>query len=385
MKRILIIGHEAERTGAPIVLLHLLRWIKKNRPEFDVEMLLLRDGELHASYEELVTVYVAPQTRLPKIVVRGLRFLRRKLGLTRKVKLSDLPPLDVEYGLVFGNTVASLEYLEFFKARGFHTICWLHEMRSVIESFLPKPGRFAELARSVDVFIVASEAVESVVREFGITNRTEIVHEFSELDPVNQEDAASVRRSLGIPPDAFVVGGSGTVSSRKGTDLFIDIASRLTSSLPEIYFVWVGGGGGSGYSAAEFEHAVAEIDRLGLTRVLITGAQKTPGNYFANLDVFALTSREDPFPLVCLEAASLGKPIICFEGAGGMPEFVGHDAGSVVQLGDTQAFADAILEYYRDRSKLIAAGKAANRKINSEFSLDSSCRRISDLILQLMD
>jgi glycosyltransferase involved in cell wall biosynthesis len=383
MKRILIIGHEAERTGAPIVLLHLLRWIKKNRPELDVEMLLLRDGELRASYEKLVTVHVALQTRLPKIVVRGLRFLRRRLGLTRKIKLADLPPVAAGYDLVFGNTVASLEYLEFFKARDLRTICWLHEMRSVIESFLPKPGQFAELARSVDVFIVASEAVESVVREFGITNRTEIVHEFSELDPVNQEDAASVRRSLGIPPDAFVVGGSGTVSSRKGTDLFIDIASRLTSSLPEIYFVWVGGG--SGYSAAEFEHAVAEIDRLGLKRAFITGAQKTPGNYFANFDVFALTSREDPFPLVCLEAASLGKPIICFEGAGGMPEFVSDDAGSVVPLGDTKAFADAILEYYRDRSKLAAAGDAANRKINSEFSLDSSCRKISDLILQLMD
>jgi glycosyltransferase involved in cell wall biosynthesis len=383
MKRILIIGHEAERTGAPIVLIHLLRWIKTNRPELSVEMLLLRDGELRASYEELVTVHIAPQTRLPKIVIRGLRFLRRKFGLTRKVKLRDLPTLDREYNLVFGNTVASLEYLEFFKERGIRTICWLHEMRSVIESFLPKPGRFAELARSADAFIVASAAVESVVRDFGITNRTEIVHEFSELGPVDEEYAASVRRSLGIPPDAFVVGGSGTVSSRKGTDLFIEIASRLTSSLPDIYFVWVGGG--SGHSAAEFEHAVAEIDRLGLKRVFITGAQETPGNYFANFDVFALTSREDPFPLVCLEAASLGKPIICFEGAGGMPEFVANDAGSVVPLGDTQAFADAILEYYRDRSKLAAAGDAANRKINSEFSLDSSCRKISDLILQLMD
>lgn len=383
MKRILIIGHEAERTGAPIVLLHLLRWIKKNRPELSVEMLLLRDGELRPAYEELVTVHVAPQTRLPKIVIRGLRFLRRKFGLTRKVKLRDLPTLDAEYDLVFGNTVASLEYLEFFKGRGIRTICWLHEMRSVIESFLPKLGRFAELARSVDVFIVASAAVESVVREFGITSRTEIIHEFSELGPVNQEDAASVRRSLAIPPDAFVVGGSGTVSSRKGTDLFIEIASRLTSSLPDIYFVWVGGG--SGHSAAEFEQAIGEIDRLGLNRVFITGAQKTPGNYFANFDVFALMSREDPFPLVCLEAASLEKPVICFADAGGMPEFVADDAGSVVPLGDTQAFADAILEYYRDRSKLAAAGDAAYRKINSEFSLDSSCRKISDLILQLMD
>ena len=264
MKRILFIGHEAERTGAPIVLLHLLRWIKKNKPEFDVEVLLLRDGDLRAAYEQVASVHLAPQTKLPNIVVRGRRFLRRKLGFTRKVKLADLPPLGGEYDVIVGNTVGSLEHLAFFKARGFRTICWLHEMRSVIESFFPESGRFAELARSVDLFIVASTAVESVLREFGATNRTEIVHEFSELEPVSEEDAASVRRSLGIPSDAFVVGGSGTVSSRKGTDLFIEIASRLTASVEDIYFLWIGGR--SGYSAVEFEHAVDEIRRLGLER-----------------------------------------------------------------------------------------------------------------------
>ncbi len=383
MKRILFIGHESERTGAPIVLLHLLRWIKKNRPELDVEMLLLRDGDLRESYEKVATVYVVPSTPLPKIVVRGRRFLRRKLRLKQKLKLPDLPPISREYDLVLGNTVASLEYLEFFKARGFRTICWLHEMRSVIESFFPEPGRFAELAKSVDLFIVASTKVETVLREFGATNQTEIVYEFAELEPVREKDSAAVRRSLGIPVDAFIVGGSGTVSSRKGTDLFLEIASRLTSSLEDIYFLWVGGA--SSYSAAEFEHAVRQIERLRLERVFITGKQDTPGNYFANMNVFALTSREDPFPLVCLEAASLNKPVICFEGAGGMPEFVGDDAGSIVPLGDADAFAEAILEYYRDPRKLAAAGDAAHRKVNSGFSLDSSCRKISDLIVQLSD
>ncbi|MEO8042053.1 MAG: glycosyltransferase family 4 protein [Acidobacteriota bacterium] len=383
MKRILFIGHEAERTGAPIVLLHLLRWIKKNRPELDVEMLLLRDGDLRPSYEDVATVNVVPQTPLPEIVVRGWRFLRRRLGLKSKLKLADIPPIRREFDLVVGNTVGSLEYLEFFKARGFRTICWLHEMRSIIESFFPESDRFAELAKSVDLFIVASKAVEAVLREFGATNKTEIVYEFSELEPVDAVDSAAVRRSLGIPVDAFVVGGSGTVSSRKGTDLFIEIAARLTSSLEDIYFIWVGGA--AGYSAVEFEHAVREISRLQLKRVFLTGARETPGNYFANLDVFALTSREDPFPLVCLEAASLKKPVICFEGAGGMPEFVADDAGSIVPLGDVEAFADAILEYYRDPRKRASAGDAAYRKVNSEFSLDSSCRKITDLILQLCD
>ena len=381
MKRILFIGHEAERTGAPIVLLHLLRWLRENHTGFEAEVLLLRDGELREDYERVAKVYVVPKSMLPEIVARGLRLLRRKLGLRKKLHIPDLIPFRTDYDLVVGNTVGSLEHLEFFKKRGLRTVSWIHEMRSVIDSFFPEPDRFAEAAKSVDRFVVPSRAVEAALREFGVTTKTELVYEFSEIGRVSENEAAAVRRSLGIPDNAFVVGGSGTVNSRKGIDLFLAIAAKLTASIDDIYFLWVGGA--ARYSAAELEHSLNEIERLGLSRVTITGTQKEPANYFANMDVFALTSREDPFPLVCLEAASLSKPVICFAGSGGIPEFVGEDAGRAVPFGDVNAFADQIVEYYLDRDRLHAAGKAAHRKVSNEFSIESSCRKLSDLLLDV--
>ena len=176
MKRILFIGHEAELTGAPIVLLHLLRWIKKHRTDFHVELLLLRDGQLRQEYEAVAEVHVVPADLRPPIVIRGTRYLQRKLGVKRKLKVPDLPPITSKYDLVVGNTVASLEYLEHFKTRGLRTLCWLHEMRSVINSFYPEPGRFLELTKSVDIFVVASAAVEKVLREFGSITRIKLVY-----------------------------------------------------------------------------------------------------------------------------------------------------------------------------------------------------------------
>ncbi len=322
MKRILFIGHEAERTGAPIVLLHLLRWLNENHTGIEAELLLLRDGELREAYESVASVYVVPKSMIPEIADRGLRFLRRKLGLRKRLSIPDLVPFRKDYDLVVGNTVGSLEHLAFFKKRGLRTVSWIHEMRSVITSFFPELGRFAELSRSVDLFVVPSLAVETAIREFGVTTRFELVPEFSEIATVNEKESTVVRMALGIPDNAFVVGGCGTVSSRKGTDLFLAVAANLSESINDIYFLWVGGA--SRYSATEFEQSLDEIERLGLSRVIITGSQKEPGSYFANMDVFALTSREDPFPLVCLEAASLSKPVICFAGAGGIPEFVGR-------------------------------------------------------------
>ena len=48
---------------------------------------------------------------------------------------------------------------------------------------------------------------------------------------------------------------------------------------------------------------------------------------YAAMDVFALTSREDPFPLVMLEAGGHGLPTVCFAGAGGAEEFAGPAPG----------------------------------------------------------
>lgn len=51
--------------------------------------------------------------------------------------------------------------------------------------------------------------------------------------------------------------------------------------------------------------------------------------YFEMADVFFLSSREDPFPLVMLEAASLGIPMVGFRGTGGIEDF-SKDLGSML-------------------------------------------------------
>ena len=52
-------------------------------------------------------------------------------------------------------------------------------------------------------------------------------------------------------------------------------------------------------------------------------------------DAFALTSREDPFPSVVLEALSAGTPAVAFDRSGGIPDMLRETGfGSVVPHGD---------------------------------------------------
>ena len=130
-----------------------------------------------------------------------------------------------------------------------------------------------------------------------------------------------------------------------------------------------------------YNEAIESIRNHGLTgRVMIIKSEGSPENYLASLDVFVLSSREDPFPLVCLEAANLRKPVVCFADAGGMPEFVGDDAGAVVPFEDVDAMARSIETFYQDPEKRKEAGKNAQRKAQTEFSTETACRSIFQII-----
>lgn len=378
-KKILFIGHEASRTGAPIVLLHLLRWIKENSSGLEADLLLLRDGELKAQYSKVSNVYVLPERpRDPSLIWRAGNYLKKKAG--RLPNFPRLAPFSTDYDAVVGNTVVTLDYLGYFCRRGVPTLCWIHELDFIVRSFFTDE-RFRELSENADQFIVVSKAVESMLRNRGIEKTTHLIYGFPPSPTTGDVDVGAVKRELGIPANAFVVGGSGTFEWKKGIDLFLQIAERTTVS-KNIYFVWVGGN--LDPADPNFRSIDYDFRRLRQKeRVIFTGAVEDTQKYFATFNVFALTSREDPFPLVGLEAASLGKPVICFENAGGMPEFVETDAGCVVPYGDVEAFSERIRDYAGAPDVLAAAGESARVKANTRFSQETACKRFCDIISNL--
>ena len=380
MNRILFIGHEAGRSGAPFVLLYYLQWLKEKRPDCKPELLLLRGGDLEEEYRKVADVYLLPNNDNPGVFQRGIARLKKKAKI--ETEFPRLVPFTRNYDVVLGNTIVSLEYLKFFKSKGSHTICWLHELDYVIKSF--SELKFIELSDYADQFIVVSKAVENMLRQFGIKKKSHLVYEFSKIDLKANEEIGVAKKELGIPANAFVVVGSGTIQWRKGVDLFLQIAFQLTAIKEDVYFLWVGGNPAD--SDAESDRIQHDFKRLGLENKLVfTGTQENPHRLFAAMDLFALTSREDPFPLVCLEAASLGKPIICFEKAGGMPELVEADSGAIVPYGDVNAFCEKIIYFYNHRQELFEAGQMARGKENSRFSAEKSCQSIDAILAEYID
>jgi glycosyltransferase involved in cell wall biosynthesis len=366
MRRFLFIGHDASRSGAPIILRDLARWIKVTHPDVQIDFLLLSGGELEAEFHELgETIILRPN---PVTGLRG-RIARRLFG--DRDALDRVNFANRTYTAVLGNTIVALRALSFFSTRNHRTICWMHELEYVVDQALGAE-EFRRLAGMVDHFIVPSRAVADVLDLHQVeTPRTQI-SDFSA--PSESDDVPADLLKYGIEPDAFLVGGAGTIEWRKGVDLFAMISMQVRRERPDIQFVWVGSPAADTADAARIRHDIGKMPAA----LMPTFIDATPQfrSILARFDVFAFPSRADASPVVVHEAARFAKPIICFAESGGTPEFVGDEAGVVVPFGDIAAFSRAILDLADDSDKRKAYGARAFNKVQTAYSAEKSCAEI---------
>ncbi|MCQ8130036.1 glycosyltransferase family 4 protein [Methylomonas rivi] len=177
-----------------------------------------------------------------------------------------------------------------------------------------------------------------------------------------QSNKQTLRNSLNIPDKAFVVYASGNIHWIKGTDVFIQLAAQVKKTTDtNIYFIWVGGCEHSEYMT----QLLYDISHLSLVKtVKITGQLEEPWPYYAASDLFVLTSREDAFPQVALEAAMLGIPCVCFDGVSGVRDFINDKTGSLVPYLDIEQMANEIIYYYKNPDILTEKGNNIRRAVD---------------------
>jgi glycosyltransferase involved in cell wall biosynthesis len=247
-------------------------------------------------------------------------------------------------------------------------------------------NEFIETKNRTTHFVAVSEVVrKNLIDNHQIpADKISLIYEFIPVADLSSAEINARREKvlseLAIPNNAFIVGASGSLNWRKAPELFIQIAAEVRKLKPDapIYFLWVGGARAGDFALFEVNY---DVDKLDLQdRVRFLEHTSNPFDYYAALDVLTLVSREDPYPLVCLEAASLGKPIICFADAGGMPEFVGDECGFVVPYLDIQTFAARILDLYANTELRERFGKNARCKVMQNHDIDVSAPRVLEII-----
>lgn len=375
--RVLFISHDAGRTGAPRALLDIIAWLA--RQGIGGVAVLANDGPLRPAFEALVPTLLAP-THPPDGRGRPLRDRFDRLRWRRQVAAwpQTIQECHGPFDVVYSNTCTNGRVLRILRPLCAPVLTHAHEMGFWIDHMLGE-SQFKEGARLTSRWIAASQAVASSLTSRGVDPTTiDIVFEPSGTrDPARP--AVSLREEAGLQPDAAVVIGAGTLDWRKGPDLFLQVAREVTAANPKPpHFIWLGTG--SPLDVAKARH---DAERSGLSEhVTLLGERTDAAPYISQADLFILTSREDSYPIVMLEAGRSAVPTVAFAGSGGAEEFVTAGGGVLVPYLDTTAMARAVVDLLRDANERARVGALAQVIVAELSDPDVVGRAVLDIILK---
>lgn len=317
---VLFVTHDESRTGAPRIVFDVAEYVSKQQK---VAFVSLKGGSMHADFEDTFGMVLYPSHAFPT-----------DDAYTQAVKILER----VRPKVVYANSIDTYQFAKAARALGIKTIFHVHELAIAFRIVFSK-AELREFKTYADTFIAVSEPVRQLlVEQLGCDPaHVELVHSFVSRERVcTLADAVaptSVREELHVTDDAPVLMVLGMFVYRKGADLFMRIAKELHDRGVRAKLVWIG-------SRPFKEPFMADYETYAPYFTLMH-EKRNPFPYLAAADVYLLPSREDPFPLVVLEAMALGKPIVYFDDAGGIGEAV-QDAGYAITDFDVSAFADAV-------------------------------------------
>jgi glycosyltransferase involved in cell wall biosynthesis len=187
---------------------------------------------------------------------------------------------------------------------------------------------------------------------------------------------AAVRRELGIPDDAWVVGTVGRLAAEKNQVLLVRAAVGLLGERTRLLIV------GDGPEASAIGRA--SVDAGLAPWVHLAGAQADVPRFLAAFDLFALTSVSEGLPLVILEAMATGLPVVA-SAVGGIPDVVEEGVtGMLVPSGDAEALRGRLTVLSGDRARAARLGASAREVARRRYSLDTMAESYMALYRQVL-
>jgi glycosyltransferase involved in cell wall biosynthesis len=343
--RILFVCHVADYSGASKLILNIASLVKEKLNN-KIDFLLLQKGPLEVEFKKLGNILSLENKPLGRFNIM--------LNLFNKTSARKIDYY--QYDLILINSIAGAWILkEIKKSKHTKLILYVHELKWVTQVFLNEKV-LEDIKTKIDICLTPCKTVstfwQSVLWETNIKLK-ELPYFFRKKQEINLDKSEKA---------IFTVGGCGTIEFRKGIDFFINTAILFKSKFPDlrIKFIWKGGQPNS----IDYLLLKDDLIKLGLNSYcIISPLSDNVSDFYNSLDIFILTSREDPYPLVVLEAAEAVVPSICFNNAGGAVEFV-EGNGKVVEYFNLESMTETIKFYYENKEELKMDGMRAKNKFN---------------------
>lgn len=235
------------------------------------------------------------------------------------------------------------------------------------------------LARHTDALIAVSNHVRDELLGLGIGEPEQwrvipLGFDLSSLLAV-QSQSGLLRERIGLDESVPLVGILGRLAPIKDHGTLI----RAISQLDGVHLAILGDG-------ETKEQAVTLVEELDIgDRVHLVGWWTDVASAIADLDVVALTSRNEGTPVSLIEASAAGKPVVSTD-VGGVRAVVRDGVtGLLVPADDHQAVTDALEKLLGDSELSSRMGAAGREHVRDRFDKARLISDIKSLYRELLD
>lgn len=236
-------------------------------------------------------------------------------------------------------------------------------------------------ARSSAIIALSERQRDELVDEFAIAPRAKVhvVPLGFDLTPFLRAErhCGRLRRELGVADDARLIGIIGRLVGIKNHDLFLRAAVLTRARLRNAHFVIVGDGPLRG-------ELQAQAQQLGLSDcVHFIGWRQEMTPVYADLDVVALTSRNEGTPVALIEAQAAGVPVVATN-VGGVGDTIADGVTGWLTAEEPLAVAERLVQVLEDSRFLASAGARGRALARERYSQERLLVDMERLYLQLL-
>lgn len=338
-KRILHIITRSDWTGAQKVLYTIVYGLKKNySDQFEVEVAAGKEnGMLFEELDKIGVKYHVVENLAREI--NPIKDLKAYFEIKKLIKQGN-------YDIVHAHS-SKAGFLARIAAKKcgvkkviytYHGFWGIEQYRGIKKSLLIWAERFA--ARCSDYLVFLCNREKEKAEKYRIGKPSQYVIIPNAIMPIGNIQKGKLRRELGIPDHVKIVGNVARLDRPKNPIRFLQVAEKVVKERDDVIFVWIGGSIVEDFYAKQVQQYLDERPWL-KEKVKILGFRKDAIELMADFDVFLLTSDNEGFGLVILEAMHLGKIVVSTK-CGGPEDIIENNISGFLTGFDCKEIAEKI-------------------------------------------
>jgi len=361
-KRIIIVTHDLYRHGAQFLSLNFTRTLSQ-KFGFDVHVIAGEDGPLKSHFIQ------SAETQFGGVSVLTKNTPPHEI----QARLNQLRQAGYTHALI--NSSASGWLSHYFSDSGIKFLGLVHELPAIIKDMGLEDNLSAFDTYSEHVIFPSQKVADATGHLLPAqawkkpTILAQGLYKNEGINDITDKEHAreKLKKHHNLPSNALVILGVGFADHRKGIDIFIRWAIASIQSHPYAHFIWIG------EIASDMRDKVNELldsAPSAKTQIHLPGFIAQTKDYYHGADIYALSSREDPFPSTVLEALSAATPTIMVSGTGGIEDLAIYDCVTAIPQDNNEAFISALTRWGA-REKRLQIGQQGAALIREKFGFVS--------------